>query len=80
MELKFKGQTYLTSNNQVKTVATKHTACYRGQRYQIRVPIMPNTSEEYQLKASMRKYRGIDYIVEHRELPNPPQERQVCYQ
>lgn len=79
MELQFRGQSYFTPNNRVETVATEHTACYRGQKYQVRVPVMPNTTEEYQLKASIRKYRGIVYIVERKELPDLPHERQVCY-
>ena len=78
MKLQFKGQTYFKANTQVQTVSTDRTACFRGQKYQIRVPVLPN-NPECQLSASIRKYRGISYIVGRRELPDLPESRQVCY-
>ena len=79
MKLQFKGQTYLATNSQVATVDTEYTARYRGQEYQIRVPVMPENVERCQLSASIRKYRGVNYIVERKVAPDSPNERQVCY-
>lgn len=78
MKLQFRGQTYFTTDTEVKTVPTEHTACFRGQKYQIRVPVMPDNSQKSQISASIRKYRGVNYIVEHRTFPNSPS-REVCY-
>ena len=76
MKLQFKGQTYFTANSQVKTVSTENTACFRGQKYQIRIPVTsPQNCYEHQLSASVRKYRGVSYIVA-RQFPHRP-ERQL---
>ena len=80
MKLQFKGQTYLAANTKVETVPTEHTACFRGQKYQIRVPVMLHNSEKCQLSASIRKYRGINYIAGRRAFPDLPNNREVCYQ
>ena len=61
MQLRFLGQTYSTDNNQVKTVASEHTARFRGQNYTLRVSTQ---IFKYQLGVSIRKYRGVFYIVE----------------
>lgn len=79
MKLKFKGQSYLANNTKVETVDTEYTACFRGQKYQIRVPVIPENSEKCQISASIRKYRGINYIVERRAFPEQPNDREVCY-
>ena len=61
MQLRFMGQTYTTSNNRVKTVASEQTATFKGQKYQIRVPVQTAIS---QLNVQERKYRGVTYTVE----------------
>lgn len=63
MELRFLGQTYTTTNNRVATVATEQTASFKGQKYQVRVPVQPIKS---QLTTAEMKYRGVAYIVEPR--------------
>ena len=61
MQLHFMGQTYFASNNQVATVATEQTATFKGQKYQVRVPVQTAKS---QLNPQVRKYRGVTYTVE----------------
>lgn len=79
MQLRFNGQTYTAGESQIKTVATEHTACFRGQKYQIRTPVVSVSSDrQYQLSASIRKYRGVGYIVE-RQIPNTPEQPEICY-
>ena len=79
MQLRFKGQTYTAGNSQIQTVATEHTACFRGQKYQIRTPVVPVSHDrQYQLSARIGKYRGVCYIVE-RQLPNTPEQPEACY-
>ena len=60
MELRFMGQTYSANNNKVTTVATQQTASFKGQKYQVRVPIQTAKS---QLNTEARKYRGVTYTV-----------------
>ncbi len=56
MQLCFLGQTYSTSNHQIDTAATEHTAHFLGQSY---TPRRPVTNIKSQL--GERKYRGIAY-------------------
>ena len=56
MKLRFLGQAYSAKNNQVETVATKHTARFLGQSYIPHRPVQPFNS-----KLGLRKYRGIAY-------------------
>ncbi|ELS04886.1 hypothetical protein Xen7305DRAFT_00046220 [Xenococcus sp. PCC 7305] len=56
MKLRFLGQAYSASDNQVETVATTHTAHFLGQIYTPRRPVQP-----FQSKLGLRKYRGISY-------------------
>lgn len=76
MKLQFKGQSYFTINTQVKTAYTEHNACFRGQKYQIRTPVMLD-NEKCQLSASIRKYRGISYIVGNRAFSDSFGDREV---
>ena len=59
MELRFMGQTYSANNNKVTTVATQQTASFKGQKYQVRIPVQTFKSQPQQL----RKYRGVTYAV-----------------
>ena len=56
MQLRFLGQTYSASDNQIETVASEHTAHFLGQSYTPRRPVQPFNS-----KLGLRKYRGIAY-------------------
>ena len=60
MELRFLGQTYTTANNKVPTVATQQTASFKGQKYQVRVPV---STAKPQVNTEVRKYRGVTYAV-----------------
>ena len=57
MKLHFLGQAYCASNNQVETVASEHTACFRGRRYTIRRPVQTINSP----LGISKKYRGVAY-------------------
>jgi hypothetical protein len=56
MELRFLGQTYSTSSNQIDTETTNETGRFLGQKYTLRRPI---TATIQQL--GLRKYRGVVY-------------------
>ena len=56
MKLRFLGQTYSTSNNQVETTVSENTARFLGQRYTLRRPV-----QSFKPKLGLRKYRGIAY-------------------
>ena len=59
MELRFMGQTYTTANNTVATTLSKQTAKFKGQKYQVRVPVQTvNVGNAY-----MKKYRGVAYSL-----------------
>ena len=58
MQLRFLGQAYSTSNNQVKTNASENTAHFLGHSYTPRRPIQTSNSQ-----LGLRKYRGIPYGV-----------------
>ena len=57
MKLRFLGQAYCASNNQVETVASENTACFRGRRYTIRRPVQTINSP----LGVRKKYRGVAY-------------------
>ncbi len=56
MKLRFLGQAYSTSNNQIETLASEQTARFRGHSYIPHRPVQPFNS-----KIGFRKYRGIGY-------------------
>lgn len=77
MKLRFLGQTYSLSSQQIPTVASDEKACFRGQQYNLRVPVANSASVESpfqlsQLTAVIYKYRGVNYIVEHRHFDRQP--------
>ena len=57
MKLRFLGQAYCASNNQVETVASEHTARFLGRRYTIRRPVQTINSP----LGISQKYRGVPY-------------------
>lgn len=56
MQLRFLGQPYSTSDNQVEAIPTGYTARFRGQTY---VPNRP--AQPFKSKLGLRKYRGVSY-------------------
>ena len=56
MQLRFLGQAYSSSNNQVETTASEHTAHFLGQSYTPRRPVKTVNSQ-----LGLRKYRGVAY-------------------
>ncbi|VEP15561.1 conserved hypothetical protein [Hyella patelloides LEGE 07179] len=56
MELRFLGQLYSTLGDHLETEASEQTASFRGQKYQLRRPIITNKPQ-----LGLRKYRGITY-------------------
>ena len=56
MKLRFLGQAYSSSNNQVETTASEHTARFLGQSYTPRRPVKTSNSQ-----LGLRKYRGVAY-------------------
>ncbi|MDJ0632592.1 MAG: DUF4278 domain-containing protein [Xenococcaceae cyanobacterium MO_188.B29] len=56
MKLRFLGQVYSTSNNQVETIPSGYTACFLGQSYTLRRPI-----QTFKSQLGTRKYRGVAY-------------------
>ena len=59
MKLHFLGQAYSTSNNQIETIPSEHTARFLGQSYTPRRPIQTVNS-----RSGIRKYRGVAYGAE----------------
>ena len=71
MELHFLGQAYSQSQKHILTIASGNTACYRGRKYDLRVPVaidQPQTPDS-QMSAVVYKYRGVSYVVEHHQFP-----------
>lgn len=60
MKLRFMGQAYSASNNRVETVAGKQTANFKGQKYQVRVPVQSVKSDG---NGGLKKYRGVAYSL-----------------
>ena len=56
MKLRFLGQAYSTSNNQIETIPSEHTARFLGQSYTPRRPIQTVNS-----RSEVKKYRGVAY-------------------
>ena len=56
MQLTYRGQSYSTSHNQIETIATEHTARFRGHSYLLRRPVKTVNSQ-----LGIRKYRGVVY-------------------
>lgn len=56
MQLRFLGQAYSSSNRQVDTVASEHTAHFLGQSYTSRRSAKTSKSQ-----LGLRKYRGVVY-------------------
>ena len=75
MQLRFMGQTYTATNTQVETVATQQTATFKGNTYQIRVPVSTFKAQQPQL----RKYRGVTYTVEPQRYAAGANGLSPCY-
>ena len=71
MFLRFLGRTYFKFQKRIETIASEDTACYRGQRYNLRAPVAiekPKTSGS-QMSIIIYKYRGVNYVVERHQFP-----------
>ncbi len=56
MQLRFLGQAYSTSDYQIETIPSQHTARFRGQSYTPHRPVKTTNSQ-----LGLRKYRGVFY-------------------
>ena len=56
MKLRFLGQSYTASFNQIQTEPSEQTGRFLGQKYTINRPFKTNKSQ-----LGLRKYRGIAY-------------------
>ncbi|MGD1920393.1 MAG: DUF4278 domain-containing protein [Pleurocapsa sp.] len=63
MELRFMGQTYAASNIKSETVPSNLIAQFKGQSYNVPIPIR---TIKPQLREGIRKYRGVTYTIEPR--------------
>jgi hypothetical protein len=81
MKLNFMGQSYSLLQQQVATIASENTACFRGQRYKLRVPVAISQvrSRPTQLTAVVQKYRGVSYITLGNQFYEKPKESEHCY-
>ena len=57
MQLRFLGQAYSTSDNQVETTASEHTARFLGQSYTTRRPVKTSNSQLGRSKISRCRLR-----------------------
>ena len=73
MELHFLGQTCPLFPKQILTIPSENTACYRGHKYNLRVPMMINQPQtpDSQMSAVIYRYRGVSYVVEHYHPTKP---------
>lgn len=81
MKLRFLGQTYSLSQQQMPTISCDRQACFRGRQYNLRVPVanINSSVSQSQLSAVVHKYRGVSYVVERHFLDDKPNKSQVCY-
>lgn len=79
MKLRFLGQTYSRPLQQISTIASENAACYRGQRYNLRVPVATCQSRlpESPISIVVYKYRGVSYVVERHQFPK--QNKKLVY-
>ncbi len=56
MQLRFLGQAYSTSHNQIEIAAPKHTPPFLGQSYTTRRPV-----PKFDSHLGLRTYRGVVY-------------------
>lgn len=73
MKLRFLGQAYFKLQPQIPSVPSKNTACYRGRKYSLHVPVahQPQSSDS-RMSAVIYKYRGVSYVVERYQFPTKP--------
>ena len=56
MQLRFLGQSYTTSSNQVETEITNQTGSFLGRKYPLHRPVKTTNSQ-----LGLKKYRGVAY-------------------
>lgn len=81
MKLRFLGQSYSQSHQQIATIASEYTACYRGQRYNLRMLVATEKSRspESLTSAVVHKYRGVSYVVERHQFPTKQNKKLVYH-
>ena len=74
MKLRFLGQTYSLSQQQILTTPSENIACFRGQKYNLPVPVTTPSerSRPTELTAVVQKYRGVSYVVERHQFIEQP--------
>ena len=79
MKLRFLGQTYSLFSQQMPAIASGEKACFRGQEYNLRLPVTNSASIESpsQISAVIYKYRGVSYIVERHYFDRQPNKSEV---
>ena len=80
MKLHFLGQTYSLPQQQMPTIPSDNTACFRGQQYNLRVPVANSNSSasKSQMSAVVHKYRGVSYIIERHYFSEQPNKPELC--
>ena len=81
MELRYRGQPYSQFPQQVPTIPSKKTLCYRGCKYNPHEPMVinqPQTSDS-QMSAVFLKYRRVSYALVHFYFPTKPEKTLVRY-
>ena len=62
-ELRYRGQPYSQSHQQISTIASGYTACYRGQSYNTRLQVAcQSRSLEASNSAVFLTYRGVSFF------------------
>ena len=71
MELRYRGQTYPQSPQQISTIPSKNKGCYRGQQYNPPEPVTncQSRSPLSLISPVVRKYCGVSYVKERYQLP-----------
>ena len=71
MKLRFLGRTYFQFPQQIATIPSENTACYRRQQYNPRMPVLisQRRSPGSQMSAVVYKYRGVSYVIERHHPP-----------
>ena len=78
MKLHFGGQTYSRISRQIPTIASENAVCYRGQQYNLHMPVVICQSRlsESLISVAVYKYRGVkprlDRKLEFQEIHFSP--------
>ena len=56
-KLRYRGQTYFLSHQQIPTIASGNTACYRGHKYDLHVPVAIDLKRHVIKRAQLFNYK-----------------------